>query len=229
MPDVRVIEALKQTLEKIPDVVYVDKIQVKDNIIQYIVIKSERVGTITVEQLEEKSAKALYNFYFFGLAERSRRLFVPYPLFNPPPTSSDDLAQRIADWKKEDDWSALKMVKSEEIIGFGLLKRFRSEKVTSGIAIRDNFVKMNLGYLLQTIINEQARLLSIKSFHVKVVSDNIASVRLHEKCGFRTTRVIHDHNYHDMLQYLKECDKAAGGEKIIERQIIEMVIKLNNE
>ena len=229
MPATGNAESLRQVFEGITGISSVGEIQVKDNIIQYISIESEKTGTMKVEQLDEKSATALYKFYSLGLSERSRRLFVPYPLFNTPPASSEDMAKRIINWKKENDWSALKLVKNEEIIGFGLLKRFRSENVTSGIVIRDDFRKMNLGYLLQTIINEQARLLDIKKYHVKIVSDNIDSIRLHEKCGFKMTRVVHEHNYHDMLQYLAQNENASDGRKEIERQIIEMVIELDYE
>ena len=71
--------------------------------------------------------------------------------------------------------------------------------------------------------NCQARLLGIKSFHVKVISDNTSSVRLHEKCGFRRTGTVPWDGYEDLLDYLNESD-----EKPVNRQIIKMVVELKD-
>lgn len=222
------IEDLKTALEALPQVEAVNEIKIEENIVKYLSISTKAIGKVTAQKLDAHDAPALFEFYFRGLSEKSRRLFVPYPLFNTPPRSADELALRITDWKKEDDWTALNLVKDELIIGFCLLKRFSTDQVTSGIAIRDNFLKMGLGYLLQNIIIGQARLLNIKRFHVKVVSDNLASVRLHEKCGFKQTGVLPSTIYSDMFSYLNECDRADGGEAK-ERYLIEMVIELGSD
>lgn len=222
------IEELKRALEAFPQVVSVSEIKVEDNIIKHISIETRAIGRITAHQLDVNDASALFDFYSEGLSEKPRRLFAPYPLFHTPPSSADELARRIADWKREDDWTAIKLVKDNQIIGLCLLKRFRTEQVTSGIVIRDDFLRMGLGYLLQHIIIEQARLLNLKKFHVKVVSDNLSSVRLHEKCGFRRTRILPPPMYEEMLEYLSESDKKNGDE-VVNRQIIEMVVELNHD
>jgi hypothetical protein len=87
---------------------------------------------------------------------------------------------------------------------------------------------MGLGYLLQMIIIGPARLLNLKSFHVKVISDNLASVRLHEKCGFKKTKTVPWDGYEDLLTFLNESDEDDQG-KAADRQIVEMVIELNHE
>ncbi|MBU1682879.1 GNAT family N-acetyltransferase [Patescibacteria group bacterium] len=217
---------LKRALEALPQVVSVSGIKVEDGIIKCISIDTRAIGRITARQLEINDASTLFDFYSKGLFEKARRLFAPYPLFHTPPSSTDELAGRIADWKIEDDWTVINLVKDKQIIGLGLLKRFWTEQVTSGIAIRDDFLKMGLGYILQNIIIEQARLLNLKKFHVKIVSDNLSSVRLHEKCGFRKTRILPPPIYEEILKYLSECDKKNGNEAV-DRHIIEMVKEVN--
>ena len=218
-------DALKRALEELPNVASVDGIKVEDDIIKYISIETCAIGRVTVRQLDVNDAPRLFEFYTEGLSEKPRRLFAPYPLFQPPPVSADELARRISDWKKEKDWTAVNLVKDNRVIGFGLLKRFRTEQVTSAIAIRDDFLKKGLGHLLQQIIIEQARLLNLKRFHIKVVSDNLASVRLHEKCGFRQTRILPPPLYEEMLDYLRDCDRKNGA-VAVDRWIVEMVIDL---
>jgi RimJ/RimL family protein N-acetyltransferase len=224
MPTVNAVKELEQAVEKITGVLSIEKIRVNDGIIRYIAIESEKAGEVTVEQLDVSDAAELYDFYLSRISERSRRLFIPYPLFHTLPTSSGDLAQRIKEWKKEDDWSALKLVKAERIIGFGLLKRIRSEQVTSAIVIADDYLRMGMGYLLQTIINAQARLLGLQKFHVKIISDNQSSVRLHEKCGFKKVGIVPWDGYEDLRDFLSANDTPDANAN---RQIIEMVIELD--
>ena len=220
-------EELKRALGALPQVASVDEIKVENDIIKYASIETGSVGKVTVHQLDVNDAAGLFDFYSHGLSEKPRRQFAPYPLFHTPPVSADELACRIADWKREDDWTAVNLVKDGRIIGFGLLKRFKSEQVTSAIVIRDEFLKKGLGYLLQNIIIEQARLLNLKRFHVKVVSDNLASVRLHEKCGFRQTRILPSALYGEIFKYLSERDEENGN-KAVDRKLFEMVIELGS-
>ncbi len=220
-------EELKRALGALPQVASVDEIKVENDIIKHVTLEAESIGKVTVHQLDVNDAAGLFDFYSHGLSEKPRRQFAPYPLFHTPPVSADELACRIADWKRENDWTAVNLVKDRRIIGFGLLKRFKSEQVTSAIVIRDEFLKKGLGYLLQNIIIEQARLLNLKMFHVKVVSDNLASVRLHEKCGFRQTKVLPSAIYEEIFKYLSDCDRMDGGEAV-ERQLIEMAIELGS-
>ncbi len=219
-------EKLKCALEALPQVASVDEIKVENDIIKYISIKTGSIGKVTVHQLDVNDAEKLFEFYSEGLSEKPRRLFAPYPLFHAPPSSAKDLAKRIADWKKENDWTAINLVQDKQILGFCMLKRFYTENVTSGIAVRDNFLKKGLGFLLQKIIVEQARLLNLKSFHVKIVSDNLASIRIHEKCGFKKTKILPPPIYEDILQYLSDRDKKNGA-AAIDRRIIEMVINFD--
>jgi RimJ/RimL family protein N-acetyltransferase len=216
-------EELKRSLEAIPEVISVDEVKIEEDIIKYISIETRAIGKVTVRRLDVNDAQELFKFYTEGLSEKPRKLFAPYPLFHTPPRSASELAMRIADWKRENDWTAVNLVKDKRIIGFCLLKRIHTENVTSGIAVRDEFFKKGLGFLLQKIIVEQARLLNLKGFHVKIVSDNLASVRLHEKCGFKKIRTLPPPIYEDILKYLSNSDKK-NGHKAVDRHIIEMVI-----
>ena len=220
-------EELKRALGALPQVASVGEIKVEKDIIKYASIETGSVGKMTVHQLDVNDAERLFDFYSHGLSEKPRRQFAPYPLFHTPPASANELACRIVDWKRENDWTALNLVKDGLIIGFGLLKRFNSEQVTSAIVMRDEFLKKGLGYLLQNIIIEQARLLKLKRFHVKVVSDNLASLRLHEKCGFRQIKILPSVIYEEIFKYLSDCDRMDGGEAV-DRQLIEMSIELES-
>ena len=220
-------EELKSALEALPQVISVRDISIEDNFIRNLSIETGSAGRLTVCRLDVDDAAGLFEFYSEGLSEKPRRLFAPYPLFYTPPESVEELSGRIADWKKEDDWTALNLIKEGRIIGFGLLKRFKTEKVTSSIVIRDEFLKRGLGYLLQNIIIGQARLMHLKRFHVKVVSDNLASMRLHEKCGFRQTRILPSALYGEMFKYLRDKDEENGN-KAVDRKLFEMVIELGS-
>jgi RimJ/RimL family protein N-acetyltransferase len=219
-------EALRRNLQVLPEV-SLGEIEVEDNIIKYISLETRAIGGVTVRQLDIADAPGLFEFYTEGLSEKPRRLFAPYPLFHTPPRSADELASRITNWKSENDWTALILVKDRRTIGFALLKRFSTEQVTSAIVVRDEFLKRKMGYLLQSMIVEQARLLNLKRFHVKIVSDNLASVRLHEKCGFRQTRVLPPPIYEEILEYLSDSDKKNGNEPV-DRHIVELVIDLDH-
>jgi len=220
-------EALRRNLQALPEVVSLGEIEVEDNIIKYISLETRAIGGVTVHQLDIADAPGLFEFYTKGLSEKPRRLFAPYPLFHTPLSSADELARRIVDWKQENDWTTINLIKDKRIIGLCQLKRFGTEQVTSGIAVRDEFLKKGLGYLLQNIIIQQARLLNLKRFHVKIVSDNLASMRLHEKCGFRQTRVLPPPIYEEILEYLSDSDKKNGNEPV-DRHIVELVIDLDH-
>jgi RimJ/RimL family protein N-acetyltransferase len=220
------IEKLKNTLASLKGVVAIDSLDVEENIIRRVSIVTSSLGTVNACRTDANDAQELFEFYMEGLSEKPRQLFAPYPLFHTPPGSAGEMARRIEEWKKETDWAAINLFKDKRVIGFGLLKRFRSEQVTSAIAIRDEFLQKGLGYLLQMIIVEQGRLLNLPRFHVKVVSDNYASVRLHEKCGFRETRKLPPELYAEMFKYLNVWDKRNGLEAKT-RHLIEMVIDFN--
>ncbi len=220
-------EALRRNLQALPEVVALGGIEVEDNIIKYISLETRTIGGVTVHQLDIADAPGLFEFYTEGLSEKPRRLFAPYPLFHTPPRSADELAARITNWKSENDWTALTLVKDKQTIGFALLKRFSTEQVTSAIVVRNEFLKKKVGYLLQSMIVEQARLLNLKRFHVKIVSDNLASVRLHEKCGFRQTKIFPPPIYEEILEYLSDSDKKSGNEPV-GRHIVELVIDLDH-
>jgi RimJ/RimL family protein N-acetyltransferase len=219
------LKELKGALEALPEIASIGDIEADNGIIRRVSIEARALGWLTVERLDADVAAALFDFYTEGLSETARRLFAPYPLFDTPPQSADELARRIEDWKREDDWTAINLVKDERIIGFALLKRFRTEHVTSGIAIRNAFHRMGLGSLLQHIIIGQARLLNLTRFHIKVISDNMASIRLHEKCGFKRTRTLPSTMYGEMFHYLSKSDHKSGNEPV-DRQLVEMVMEL---
>jgi RimJ/RimL family protein N-acetyltransferase len=207
---------IKQVLEKLPGVESVNEIKVKNKIIEYISIKNKAVGKLTIHRLNVEDAAPLFEFYFYGLSERSREFFPPYPLFSPPVNSVAELAERITEWGKEDDWTVLKLTKDGQIIGVCLLKRFKTERPRSGLAVREEFQKKELGVLLQTIVNEQARLLGLRRVYATLAPDNRASLQVHKKCGFKETGRLVPHFVYQ------------NGKKVIDRHDIEMVLELSH-
>jgi RimJ/RimL family protein N-acetyltransferase len=209
-----IAEELKQILQKMPGVTSVGKPEIENNLIKNITVNHKKLGRLTIKRLESDNAPELYDFYFQGLSGESRRFWPPYPLFSPLPASSDELKQRIKDWEKETDWTVLGLIKDKTIAGVALLKRYKTEHPVSGLAVRDSFHKMGLGFLLQTIINKQARLLGLPKLFVTIAPDNPNSLRMHEKCGFKQTgRQVPHFGY-------------KNDEKIIDREDIELVLTL---
>lgn len=204
-------EEVKLILNKLPGI-KVFEVVIKDNIINSITLSSESLGDLNIESITLSDSKELFEFYFERLSEKQRIFFPPYPLFSPRPKDSKELEKKIRDWEKEDDWIALKLVKDKQIIGVCLLKRYKTNRPTSGLAIATRFQKMGLGTLLQTIINEQCRLLGIKKLIITLAKENVASLKVHEKTGFTKTGKLVPHFIYQ------------NGVKKIDRQDIEMTI-----
>ena len=176
-------------------------------------MKTEMLGEVCFQRLKVEDAAGLYDFYFNGLSEQSRIFWPPYPLFSPPVQSADELSVRIKDWQKEDDWTVLKLVKEGQIIGLGLLKRFKTERPTSGLALREEYQGKGLGSIIQTVINEQARMLKLKELYATLAPENRASLEMHKKCGFKETGKMMPHYIY------------SDGVKKIDRQDIELVAR----
>lgn len=221
-------EKVKRITERFDQVRLFNKAEINNSIIQLILLETYSLGGIAFTQLDESDSHALFDFYINGLSDESRRLFPPYPILSTPPTSVEDLSAKIVNWKREDDWSFLNVYKNELIVGVGFLKRIRSEHVTSGLAVRENFRSRKLGRLLQSVINMQARLLGITEFHVKIISDNLPSIRLHENCGFKKVGVVPSETYGELLDYLHETRDKGDAKKREERHIIKMVVELSH-
>jgi len=209
-------ENMKYVLEELPGIKSVNEIKISNGMIERISVENKSLGTLIIRRLKADDSSALFNFYFHGLSEKSRNLFPPYPLFSPPVNSAEELASRIADWEKEDDWIVLNLIMGEQIIGVCLLKRYKTERPVSGLAVREEYQKAGLGTLLQAVINEQARLLNLKILYATVAPDNIASLRVHRKCGFKETgKLVPHYGY-------------KNGIKEVDRHDIEMVVELNH-
>ena len=206
---------IKNVIEKLPGVESASEIKIKNKIIEHISIKNKSMGRLMVHRLNIEDSSALFDFYFRGLSEKSRNFFPPYPLFSPPLNSVEELSNRILDWQKEDDWTFFELIKDEQIIGVCLLKRYNTERPTSGLAVHEQFQKMGLGVILQTIVNEQARLLNLEKLYATLAQDNIASLEVHKRCGFKQTgRLVPHFGY-------------KNGIKEIDRHDIEMVREFN--
>jgi len=196
---------IKVTLQRLPSIASVNEVRIERRLIQHVSIQSKSLGRLTLQRLRVTDAQQLYDFYFHGLSARSQNLFPPYPLFSPPVSSARELESRIIDWEKEIDWTVLSLIKDERIIGIGMLKRFKTERPTSGLAVRDEYHGAGLGRLIQTVVNEQARLLNLTRLYATVGPENVASLQLHLKCGFKQTgKVVAHYVYRNGI---KEIDR----------------------
>lgn len=206
---------LKASLEKLPVVKSIEKIEIIGNKINLILVESRFADNFEISVLSLEDSDQLFDFYFNGLSGKARNFFPPYPLFSPAPGSSEDIKTRITEWKKEDDWTVLKLVNHNQIIGICLLKRYKTDRPVSGLAISEDFQRLGLGSLLQTVINEQACLLKLEKLYVTLAGDNIASLNVHKKCGFIETGKLVPH-----FAY-------KNGIKEVDRQDIEMRINFD--
>lgn len=207
------LPSIQLSLLKLPGVVGVYEVRIKENIIKHITIQSNIMGKFIVKSLQIKDSPLLFDFYFHGLSKTARFFFPPYPLFSPGPKDPEELANKIKEWKKEKDWTFLKLSKGSQIIGVGLLKRFNTKRPTSGLAVHEKYQRRGLGTLLQTIINEQARLLGLRKLTITLAQNNIASLKVHEKTGYKKTGRLVPH-----FTYIQ-------GVKKIDREDIEMIKK----
>ena len=187
------IEQIRQTLEKLGAVQSVHEIRIEDRMIESIIFESISSGELGLRRLTADDAPALFDFYIGGLSEESRTMFPPYPLFDTLPDSAEELANRIRKWKKEDDWTVLVLEKSGYIIGIGLLKRYGTDRPTSGLAVREEYQNTGLGMLIQTVVNEQARLLGLTKLYASLAQNNTASLKVHLKSGFQQTGKLVPH------------------------------------
>lgn len=208
------LNKLKEGIKLVPGVISIKKVIIDNKIIKYISIDKELIGKLIIQAIDKEDGEGLYNFYTKNLSERSKRFFPPYPLFSPTVKSAEELKKRIVEWKKEKDWTVLKLVQNDQIIGLVLLKRYKTDRPTSGLAVSERFQKVGIGTLLQTIIDEQAWLLGIKNLYITAAQDNLASLRLHEKCGFKKTGKLVPH-----FIYKNKV-------KVIDRYDVEMVKKI---
>jgi RimJ/RimL family protein N-acetyltransferase len=204
-------ERLELELQRLPYIEQVSNIKIKNNIIKSLTIHCPGLGKLILKQLQINDSTDLYDFYFRGLTKISRNFFPPYPLFSPTPKDPRDLARKIQAWKSEKNWTVLKLLRNKKIIGICLLKKYDTERPSSGLAVHKEFQKKGLGTILQTIINEQTRLLDIKKLTITLAPDNIASLKVHQKTGFKKTGNLVPHY------------AFINGVKKIDREDIEMV------
>lgn len=206
---------IQSQLKTLPGVKDVNEVKIKGRIIHHLTIQSKLLGKLEVSRLEVKDARRLFNFYFKSLSEQSRVFFPPYPLFSPRPKDPEELARKIKDWKNEDDWTVLKLLKDKQIIGICLLKRYKTDRPTTGFGVSEKYQKKGPGVYLQAIVDEQAKLLGLKKLVISIAPDNLASLRLHHRAGFKeTNRLVPHYVYID-------------GVKKIDRHDIEMIKKFN--
>ncbi len=189
----------------------VSDVELKGNRIKYFTFGTNTLENLAVRQLEVSDAPDLHRFYFHDLSNASRKLFASYPLFSSLPASAEDLANRIREWKREDDWVFFNVWNDSRIIAAGFLKRCATDKPTSGIAVSDEYHRMGLGYIVQCVVDLQAYLLNLKKLYIKVEQGNAASFKLHEKCGFKQIGIVPYAVYND--DWVK-----------VEQPVIEMVL-----
>ena len=91
------------------------------------------------------------------------------------------------------------------------MKRYKTDRPTTGLAVSEEYQKKGLGVYLQTIVNEQAKLLDLKKLVNTFAPDNIVSIKLHQRAGYKETGRLVPH-----FTYVK-------GVKTVDRDDIEMI------
>ncbi|MBN1188426.1 MAG: GNAT family N-acetyltransferase [Dehalococcoidales bacterium] len=210
-------EKLRKDLQDLSQVAEVCTIDIRNKFFKQMTIDTKLSGRLIIRRLELKDTPALFDFYYNKLSTVSRRFFPPYPLFSPPVKSPEELNQRIRDWQKEDDWIVLVVLHQNIVIGMGLLKRYHTDRPTTGLAVAEDYHAKGIGAIIQTSINEQARLLGLPRIYATLAPDNVASHKLHLSCGFVETGKLIPH-------YIYQ-----NGIKVVDRQDLEMVNILCSE
>lgn len=209
--------AIERAVTSLSAVVSVGQVRVEDGLIQQTSVEHRGLGRITLVRLEVADAEKLFDFYVNGLSMRSRDFFPPYPLFSPMPDGPQELAGVIGRWREERSWTVLLLWREDALIGMCLLKWYDTERPVSGLAVREDYRKRGLGRLLQTVVNEQARLLGLKAVYATMAPENIDSQEVHVRSGFRRTgRTVPHYAY-------------VAGRKVVDRQDVEMILDLQHE
>jgi len=100
----------------------------------------------------------------------------------------------LPDWKKFNsehlEYCRFVAVESGKIIGWIALSLMNNKKYYSGVAevsvyIHEGFRGRGVGrYLLKNVIVESGKF-GLWTLQAKIIEDNISSIKLHKKCGFR--------------------------------------------
>lgn len=205
---------IQTKLEEISVVKDIQFIDMRPPLLLSVTFDHTELGELFIDSLKEEYAAALYSFYFTGLSVESRQFFVPYPLFNPLPQNAEELRGKITEWLHEKDWRFYLMKKDNVVIAVSLLKQYTSDRPKSGIAVAEQYQGKKLGKIMQTLVNEQARILGIKHLYITTAQDNAASQALHKATGFKETG--------NMVPHFVYRD----GKKVKDRDEIEMVLDL---
>jgi len=198
-------------------------INVIENKILNIRFENINHGLLSLKLLTKDKLDDLYEFYYQGLNEISRKLWPPYPLFKPELKSKNELHTRYNQWLKEDDWFFWVLCNNDIVIGASLLKKlsWKDDETseyrapTSGLAVAEKYKKQGFGFLLQKVIEYQAFLYGAKKIFATIEENNIASIKVHKKSGFiETERVFPRYN-------------NINGEKVFDTNIIEYFLKVD--
>jgi RimJ/RimL family protein N-acetyltransferase len=204
---VKAVEQLRNRITNLKGVQSVEKIGIVNTLIECVRFKHASIGDMVLRRLTSADGPGLFDFYLKGLSETSRNHFPPYPLFDTTPESAGELTRRIKNWEIEDDWTVLKLEKDGNLVGICLLKRYRTDQASSGLAVREEFQKQGLGTILQTIITEQAHMLGLKRLHITLAENNASSLQVHLKSGFkRTGRLVPHYRQKDGVSELDRHD-----------------------
>lgn len=82
----------------------------------------------------------------------------------------------------------------KNIVGFAVLSSISSRCVYSGVAevsiyIAKDYIGHGIGTILLQALIDESETHKIWTLQSSIMSDNLASIRLHERCGFRTVGI----------------------------------------
>ena len=102
---------IESQLQKLPGIISVDDINIKERIIEHIHIEKEPISRLVFQLSNLAYIAALSGFYADGLTEAPGNFPTPCPVFSPLIISAEDPADRIIDLNREDEGTVLKLVK----------------------------------------------------------------------------------------------------------------------
>ena len=165
----------------------------KNKKIQELIFK-HRNKIFHTQLLRRTNLKDLYNF-FQSFTELEKNYF-PYPLFKPTDIKFESFLKKYLNYsKKEKNWTYQLLYRGKRLVGLSLIKKIgvknkkyeKSKSPTSGIFIKSNYRKKDLGLILQNIALYQAKLMRLRKLYVRVSTSNKGSQKVYIKSGFKKT------------------------------------------
>ena len=142
---------------------------------------------MTIEKLQlkhKKEAMEIFNYYVINSTAAFPADVLPDSFFN-------TILELMG------DYPGYSLVENGKLIGFGFMKEYDQfltfqNTVTVSYFISHNYVNRGLGTLLLLRLEEDAKMKGINNIIAEISTENVLSLKFHEKNGFRYCGTLED-------------------------------------